>query len=64
MTMGMAAHAIAEAARWVPTLSLDEPINEAVPWRWFNGAGWQSSALMHALDPALPERTPEPEALA
>ena len=60
--MRHAAQAIGESARWAPTLSLDEPINEFVPWRWFCAAGWQSSGLMHAMDPAHPLPLPAPAA--
>lgn len=61
-----AARAITESSRYVATLSLDEPMNELVPWRWFCAAGWQSTAVMNALEapaPMTPARvtTAEPE---
>jgi hypothetical protein len=65
--MTQTARAIAESARFAPTLSLDDPTNRFNHWRWFVACGWQSSALMLAQDlPALAPRTPtlepEPEA--
>jgi hypothetical protein len=67
VTLQLSAYAVAESGRWAATLSLDEPINEVLPWRWFCAAGWLSSAVMHAMDPALPQPAPaavipEPEA--
>lgn len=48
--MTPAARAIGESARWVATLSLDDPGNVYRPWRWFVAASWQESAAMCALD--------------
>lgn len=70
--MGSAARAVAETGFFVPTLSLDDPVNTFCPWRWFTAAGWASSATMHALQapprprPAAraPQVSPGPEAAA
>ena len=68
MTMDQAAYAAGQTGMFVPTLSLDEPMNALRPWRWFCGAGWQVSATMHAMAARRPRRTPapapEPEATA
>jgi hypothetical protein len=62
--MQRAAVDVGQAALLAPNLSLDEPMNEFVPWRWFCSAGWLSTAVMSATTelPSAPARTPEPEA--
>lgn len=63
--MGLAAHATGQAGMFASVLSLDEPINTFVPWRWFCAAGWQTSATMHAMEPArVFAARPAPEATA
>ena len=40
---------LTEANRWVPNLSMDEPINEHMPWRLFFATAWLSTAVANAL---------------
>lgn len=60
MTMRAAAAKVAEAARWTPTLSMDEPMVAVAPWRLFCAVGWHQSAAAEALDPPLPAPHPSP----
>lgn len=63
MSMRNAAVLVAEAARFVPTLSLDEPMAEVAPWRWFTAAGWMGAALGETqLNTAVPAPGPRPAA--
>lgn len=66
MSTRQAAACVAQAARWVPTLSLDEPINRAPDrwWRLLFAAGFLSTAAGEGLEETslLPAPRPAPEA--
>lgn len=47
--MNGAAAKVAEASRWVATLSADEPMHAVAPWRLFCATGWHSNAVMAAI---------------
>ena len=47
--MNGAAAKVAEASRWVATLSADEPMNDVAPWRLFCATGWHANAVMEAI---------------
>lgn len=54
-----AAAALAESARYAPTLSMDEPMHAVAGWRLFMAAGWQATALSEAMPATAVAAFPE-----